>query len=48
LTAGPFVGGALITLVGWRSIFLVNLPIGLARPVADLAFCRRDAALVPA
>src|SRR5260221_14382968 len=30
LTAGPFVGGALITLVGWRSIFLVNLPIGLA------------------
>jgi len=30
LTAGPLVGGALITLVGWRAIFLVNLPIGLA------------------
>src|SRR6266568_1351847 len=30
LTAGPFVGGGLITLVGWRPIFLVNLPIGLA------------------
>jgi len=30
LTAGPPVGGALIALVGWRSIFLVNLPIGLA------------------
>src|SRR6266404_2715577 len=30
LTAGPFVGGGLITLVGWRSIFLVHLPIGLA------------------
>jgi DHA2 family methylenomycin A resistance protein-like MFS transporter len=29
LTAGPLAGGALITLVGWRSIFLVNLPIGL-------------------
>ena len=30
LTAGPFLGGLLIALVGWRSIFLVNLPIGLA------------------
>jgi DHA2 family methylenomycin A resistance protein-like MFS transporter len=30
LTAGPFLGGVLITWIGWRSIFLVNLPIGLA------------------
>jgi MFS transporter, DHA2 family, methylenomycin A resistance protein len=30
LTAGPVVGGALIAVVGWRAIFLVNLPIGLA------------------
>jgi MFS transporter, DHA2 family, methylenomycin A resistance protein len=30
LTAGPFLGGALIALTGWRAIFLVTLPIGLA------------------
>src|SRR5665213_2454869 len=30
LISGPLVGGVLIALVGWRSIFLVNLPIGLA------------------
>jgi DHA2 family methylenomycin A resistance protein-like MFS transporter len=29
LTAGPLVGGSLIALEGWRSIFFVNLPIGL-------------------
>src|SRR5205807_8031357 len=29
LTAGPLVGGGLVTLSGWRSIFLVNIPIGL-------------------
>lgn len=28
LTSGPLAGGALVTLIGWRSIFLVNLPIG--------------------
>ncbi len=29
LTFGPLAGGSLIALAGWRSIFLVNLPIGL-------------------
>ena len=30
LISGPLLGGGIIALVGWRSIFLVNLPIGLA------------------
>jgi len=30
LAAGPLVGGVLIHLFGWRSIFLANVPIGLA------------------
>ena len=29
MAAGPLAGGLLIHLLGWRGIFLVNLPIGL-------------------
>lgn len=29
LAAGPVLGGLLVTHIGWRSIFLINLPIGL-------------------
>lgn len=28
--AGPLIGGLLIDSLGWRSVFLVNLPVGLA------------------
>ncbi|WP_218172814.1 MFS transporter [Pseudomonas sp. B6002] len=29
MAAGPLVGGVLIEVLGWRSIFLANLPLGL-------------------
>lgn len=29
LAAGPVVGGFLVTHLGWRSVFLVNIPVGL-------------------
>lgn len=29
LAAGPVIGGLLISTLGWRSIFLINLPVGL-------------------
>jgi DHA2 family methylenomycin A resistance protein-like MFS transporter len=30
LASGPVVGGILVASVGWRAIFLVNVPVGLA------------------
>ncbi|QOZ67336.1 MFS transporter [Bradyrhizobium arachidis] len=43
ITAGPIVGGLFIGSVGWRGIFLVNLPICLA----GLAFASRRLAAQP-
>ncbi|MFE1172641.1 MFS transporter [Streptomyces sp. NPDC058773] len=40
----PAIGGVLVGTLGWRSIFLVNLPIGLA----GLLLARRVIAAVPA
>ncbi|RKP43828.1 MFS transporter [Trinickia fusca] len=38
IAAGPVVGGMLIAAFGWRSIFLVNLPICLAGLAATFAW----------
>jgi EmrB/QacA subfamily drug resistance transporter len=48
---GPSLGGVLIAASGWRTIFLLNLPLGLAAfflARAHLPKDRRDSALPPA
>lgn len=43
LAAGPVIGGVLVTHLGWRSVFLINMPIGLV----GLALTLRYAAPSP-
>ncbi len=38
MAAGPIAGGLLVESVGWRSIFWVNLPVGLAALLLTLRF----------
>jgi len=42
LAAGPVVGGLLVTHVGWRSIFLINLPMGMAGLALTLHYGAAD------
>ncbi len=41
---GPAIGGLLISGFGWRSVFLINVPIGLAALAAALAAAAMAAA----
>ncbi|MEU9172706.1 MFS transporter [Streptomyces sp. NPDC048420] len=38
MAAGPLVGGVLVDSVGWRSIFWVNLPVGIAALLLTLRY----------
>jgi len=38
LALGPVVGGALVDSVGWRSIFWINIPVGLAALVLTMRY----------
>ncbi|NYZ74189.1 DHA2 family efflux MFS transporter permease subunit [Candidatus Micrarchaeota archaeon] len=39
---GPLIGGPLIDMFGWRSVFLINLPVGLLGLAMALVFIRES------
>jgi EmrB/QacA subfamily drug resistance transporter len=47
LALGPIVGGALVDSLGWRSVFLVNLPVGLIAIVLTAMFVPESRAARP-
>ena len=47
LALGPLLGGALTQLYGWRYIFLINLPIGIAAIALTVLFVPESKAAKP-
>jgi EmrB/QacA subfamily drug resistance transporter len=38
MALGPILGGTLVSSLGWRAIFLINIPVGIAAIVLTLRF----------
>src|SRR3954452_18079830 len=47
MALGPVIGGTLVSSIGWRSIFLVNLPVALVAIVLTLRFVPESKAPKP-
>lgn len=47
MAAGPLIGGLLVETVGWRAIFLINLPVGLVAYVLTWRYVPESRAAKP-
>ncbi len=47
MALGPVVGGVLVDSVGWRSVFIVNVPIGIVAIILTALFVPESRALHP-
>ena len=42
--SGPVIGGAVVGALGWRFVFFMGVPLGIASVIAAMAFLRNEAA----
>ncbi len=42
ITSGPLAGGVLVQTLGWRSIFYINIPIGIVAIALSLLFIKEE------
>ena len=47
MALGPVVGGALVSTIGWRTIFLINIPLGMTAIGLTLRFIPESQAPAP-